>query len=127
MQLDILIATYNRSALLARALDSLLAAERPPACDVMVTVVDNRSTDDTRSVVESFIPRFDGRLQYLYESRAGRSHALNAGIAATRGELVAMIDDDEEVDRRWLLAIVKSFADPATDFIGGPYVPIDVP
>jgi glycosyltransferase involved in cell wall biosynthesis len=90
---------------------------------VCVTVVDNRSTDDTRSLVDSFMPRFDGRLQYLYESRAGRSHALNAGIAATHGDLVGMIDDDEEVDRSWLLTIAAAFEDPTTDFIGGPYVP----
>jgi cellulose synthase/poly-beta-1,6-N-acetylglucosamine synthase-like glycosyltransferase len=69
------------------------------------------------------MPRFDGRLKYLYESQPGRSHALNAGIAATNAELVAMIDDDEEVDRNWLVTIEKAFADPSVDFIGGPYVP----
>jgi glucosyl-dolichyl phosphate glucuronosyltransferase len=123
MHIDVLIATYNRSALLARALASLLAADRPTGWAVAVTVIDNRSTDDTRAVVESFLSRFAGRLHYLYESSAGRSRALNAGIAATTGELVAMIDDDEEVDRRWLLTIAQAFADPTTDFIGGPYIP----
>jgi len=123
MHIDVLIATYNRSALLSRALNSLLAADQPTTCRVLVTVIDNRSTDDTKKVVESFMSRFAGRLRYLYESRAGRSHALNCGIAATSGELVAMIDDDEEVDREWLLTIVKAFDDPGTDFIGGPYVP----
>src|SRR5215468_9033125 len=123
MRFDLLIATYNRAALLTRALESLLAADRPGAWDVMVTVIDNRSTDDTKAVVESVAARFNGRLQYLYESRAGRSHALNRGIAATSGELVGMIDDDEEVDRNWFLAAAKAFEDPATDFIGGPYVP----
>jgi glucosyl-dolichyl phosphate glucuronosyltransferase len=123
MRLDVLIATYNRSALLARTLESLLIADRPTGWSVTVTVIDNRSTDETKSVVESFVPRFDGRLQYIYESRAGRSHALNTGIAATSGELVGMIDDDEEVDRNWPLTIAKAFEDPATDFIGGPYVP----
>ena len=34
-----------------------------------------------------------------------------------------MIDDDEEVDRRWFVTIADAFRDPATDFIGGPYVP----
>ena len=123
MRLDVLIATYNRSDLLADALESVLVADRPAGWDVSVTVIDNRSTDDTKAVVESFIPRFDGRLHYLYEPQAGRSHALNAGIAATRGDLVAMIDDDEQVDRRWLVTIAEAFEDPATDFIGGPYVP----
>src|SRR5881398_2684535 len=123
MRLDVVIPTYNRAALLPRALESLLSADRQDTLDVGVTVVDNRSTDDTRAIVDSFVPRFGGQLHYLYESKAGRSHALNAGIAATCGELVGMIDDDEEVDRGWLRVIAAAFADPATDFIGGPYVP----
>jgi glycosyltransferase involved in cell wall biosynthesis len=123
VRLDVLIPTYNRAALLARALESLLLAERPSGLELTVTVVDNRSTDETRSVVETFMPRFRGRLRSLYESRPGRSHALNTGITATSGELVGMIDDDEEVDRAWLPTIVAAFEDPTTDFIGGPYVP----
>src|SRR5687768_11423256 len=117
LRLDVVIPTYNRAALLPRALDSLLVAERPGGLDVGVTVVDNGSTDATRTVVEPFLSRFAGHLQYVYESRPGRSHALNAGIAASRGDLVGMIDDDEEVDRGWLLTIAEAFADPATDFI----------
>jgi glycosyltransferase involved in cell wall biosynthesis len=123
MRLDVIIPTHNRAALLTRALDSLLSAERPGGLDVDVTVVDNRSTDDTRQIVESVSPRFAGRLHYVYEPKPGRSHALNGGIAATSGDLVGMIDDDEEVDRAWLQTIASAFVDPATDFIGGPYVP----
>jgi glycosyltransferase involved in cell wall biosynthesis len=123
MRLDVVIPTYNRATLLSRALESLLAADRPDGLETGITVVDNRSTDDTRVVIESFVPRFGGRLQYVYEPNPGRSHALNAGIAASRGELVGMIDDDEEVDRGWLLTIAAAFEDPATDFIGGPYLP----
>lgn len=124
MRLDVVIPTYNRAALLPRTLESLLAADRPDGLDVGVAVVDNRSTDDTRAVVDSFVPRFGDRLRYVYEARPGRSHALNAGIAAARGDLVGMIDDDEEVDRSWLLTIAAAFADPTTDFIGGPYLPV---
>jgi len=123
MQLDVVIPTHNRAPLLARALESLLIAERPQGLDVRVIVVDNRSTDDTRRLVESLMPRFEGRLHYVYEPNPGRSHALNAGIDASRGDLVGMIDDDEEVDRRWFVTIGIAFEDPATDFIGGPYVP----
>ncbi len=123
MRLDVVIPTHNRAALLRRALQSLLAADQPDVLDVAVLVVDNRSTDDTRAVVESFMPQFAGRLHYLYEAKPGRSHALNAGIAATHGDLVGMIDDDEEVDRGWLRTIEAAFQDPATHFIGGPYLP----
>src|SRR5512144_1396384 len=80
MRLDVLIPTHNRAAMLPRALESLLAARRPATLDVGVTVVDNLSVDNTRAVVESFMPRFGGQLQYLYEEKPGRSHALNTGI-----------------------------------------------
>src|SRR3712207_3639443 len=98
MRLDVLIPTYNRHELLRRALASLLAADAPPGLDVRVTVVDNNSKDATRAAVEELMPKFGGRLSYLFEGRQGKSHALNSGIAATDGELVAIIDDDEEVD-----------------------------
>ena len=124
MQLDVVIPTYNRAWLLPRTLESLLAAEPAEGLEVMITVVDNRSTDGTAELVESFMPRFDGRLRYLFEGKPGRSHALNTGIAASTADLVGMIDDDEEVDRSWLQTIATAFEDPTTDFIGGPYLPV---
>jgi glycosyltransferase involved in cell wall biosynthesis len=123
LRLDVVVPTYNRATLLPKMLESLLAADPSSRLVTIVTIVDNRSTDQTRAVVEAFAPRFGGRLNYVFESKPGRSHALNAGIAATSGDLVGMIDDDEEVDRGWFRTIADAFADPATDFIGGPYLP----
>jgi glucosyl-dolichyl phosphate glucuronosyltransferase len=123
MTLDVLIPTYNRADLLSRTLDSLLSATAPVATAISVTVCDNRSTDATRAVVARYQLQFGGRLRYIYESNPGRSAALNAAIAATDGDLVSMIDDDEEIDRSWFCCIERAFQDPDTDFIGGPYVP----
>ena len=123
MRLDVVIPTYNRCDMLARTLASLLAAEVPACLDVRVTVVDNNSKDATRATVEGWAERFGGRLGYLFEVKQGRSHALNAGVAAAAGDLVGMIDDDEEVDARWYVRIAEAFADPGLDFIGGPYLP----
>jgi glucosyl-dolichyl phosphate glucuronosyltransferase len=123
MQLDVVIPTYNRQEMLKRTLESLLAAEAPPGLDVRVTVVDNNSKDNTRGEVEALKEKFGGRLHYVFESQQGRSHALNAGIAATTGELVGMIDDDEEIEARWYKTIQTAFSQPEVDFIGGPYVP----
>ena len=123
MRLDVIIATFNRATLLARALDSLRAARVPAGLDVQVTVVDNASRDGTRATVEAAMADFGGRLRYLYEGNVGKSHALNAGIAATDGDLVGMIDDDEEIDPTWYQTVARAFADPTLDFIGGPYHP----
>src|SRR6266436_5747031 len=123
MQLDVIIPTYNREELLGRTLASLLAAERPAGSEIRVTVVDNNSVDGTKDVVEEWKPRFEGRLNYLLETRQGKSQALNSGIAATSAELVAMIDDDEEVSSGWFIAIDEVFSRNDVDFIGGPYLP----
>jgi glycosyltransferase involved in cell wall biosynthesis len=122
MQLAVLIPTYNRSKQLALTIESLLSAPIPPGMDVVVTVVDNNSTDGTRALVESRM-RSDSRLRYVFEQQQGRSHALNRGITSTTGDLVGMVDDDEEVDPTWYQTIARAFSDPALDFIGGPYVP----
>ena len=123
MQLDVIIPTYNRQEMLKRTLESLLAAKVPPGLDVRVTVVDNNSKDNTRQTVEDHKERFEGRLNYVFENKQGRSHALNAGIAATTGELVGMIDDDEEVESHWYERIDAAFSRGDVDFIGGSCVP----
>lgn len=124
MRLDVIIPTYNRCDLLPRTLESLRVAEVPPGLDVGVTVVDNNSRDRTRETVEDWKPKFDGRLTYVFESaRQGRSAAVNAGVKATNGDLIGIIDDDEEVDRGWFTCVHRAFADPKVDYIGGPCVP----
>lgn len=123
MRLDVIIPTYNRQDLLPLTLNSLLAAEIPSELEVGITVVDNNSIDRTRQVVESFQKQFGERIRYCFEPQQGRSHALNAGITATSGELIGTIDDDEEVDRNWYKTAFAAFRDRQLDFIGGPYVP----
>jgi glycosyltransferase involved in cell wall biosynthesis len=123
MRLDVIIPTYNRHDLLPLTLNSLFAAEIPEGLEVAVTVVDNNSTDGTRQVVESFQKKFGDRIQYCFEPQQGQSHALNKGIMSASGDLVGMVDDDEEVDRNWFKVAFETFLTRPLDFIGGPYIP----
>src|SRR4029079_84951 len=117
MQLDVVIPTYNRSALLKKAIGSLLNARVPARLDVRLIAVDNNSTDATRAVITEM------GVSYVFEKRQGRSPALNAGIAVATGDLIGFIDDDEEVDAAWYETILAAFTEHDVDFIGGPYVP----
>ena len=122
----VLIATYNRAALLAETLDSLRQLRVRPGRAWEVLVVDNNSTDATRAVVEGRVAQFPVPLRYLFEGRQGRSSALNAGIAASDGEVIAMTDDDVIVDERWLDAACDVLLDKdgAIAYAGGPVEPI---
>jgi glycosyltransferase involved in cell wall biosynthesis len=110
--------------MLPRTLESLRVAEMPAGLEVRVTVVDNNSKDRTREVVEEWKGRFEGRLDYVFEDGAqGRSPAVNAGIRATRGDIVGIIDDDEEIHVGWFACIAEVFGAGGVDFIGGPCEP----
>jgi glycosyltransferase involved in cell wall biosynthesis len=85
--------------------------------------VDNASTDETAQTAIDLCRRYGQIVHYVYEPQGGKSQALNTGIALTSGDLVGMIDDDEEVDRGWYRRIAEAFADPTIDYVGGPYIP----
>jgi glycosyltransferase involved in cell wall biosynthesis len=123
VHIDLLIPTHNRSALLRRTLASVLAARVPDGATRAVMVVDNNSRDDTRAAVAEFEAAFGGALRYLHEPVAGKSRALNRGVAACTGDVVGMIDDDEELDAAWFEEVARAFADPAVDYITGPCMP----
>ena len=123
MKLDVIIPTYNRAEGVKQTLDSLLAADVPPGMQVLITVVDNNSRDKTSEVVAEYARQSPGRVNYVFETKQGRSHALNAGIAATSYELVGMIDDDEEIESGWYRTVFEAFSQTDVEFVGGPYVP----
>jgi glycosyltransferase involved in cell wall biosynthesis len=109
MDISVIVCTWNRSQTLAGVLESLAASVVPSSIEWEVVVVDNHSSDDTRTVCESFLERHPGRFRYLYEEQQGKSYALNAGIRHARGEILAFTDDDVTVDPHWVAQIYETF------------------
>jgi glucosyl-dolichyl phosphate glucuronosyltransferase len=102
MNVTVIIVTYNRCQSLARTLQSVAASSLPASIEWEVLVVDNNSTDQTLQVVEQFGARYPGRFRYLREPNPGKSFGLNAGILASRGDILAFVDDDVTVESTWL-------------------------
>jgi poly-beta-1,6-N-acetyl-D-glucosamine synthase len=61
---------------------------------IEVLVVDNGSTDGTRTVAEAFGAATGQPVRCISEPRPGKSHALNTGLAAVGTELVITLDAD---------------------------------
>ena len=96
------ICTYNRSDLLAGALQSLCEQSLPPQ-DYEILVVDNASTDDTRAVVSRCKASYPvHEIRYLYETKQGLGYARNTAFQEARGAYVAYIDDDARASESWL-------------------------
>jgi GT2 family glycosyltransferase len=89
MTLSIVIVSYNAHADLENCLRSLAAA--PPAMPHDIVVVDNASTDGSIEAVRSGWPS----VQVLARpTNEGFAAANNAGIRATRGDLVLLLNSD---------------------------------
>ena len=122
MTISVVVATYNRAALLAKCLESL--RRQPFENGDEVIVVDNASTDDTPAVVERFARIFPIPVLAILEGRAGKTPALAAGISRASGALLALTDDDVRVGDGWLATIRRLFADPDLALLAGRVDPI---
>jgi glycosyltransferase involved in cell wall biosynthesis len=122
----VLIATYNRAALLGETLTSLAGMRVSPHLRWEAIVIDNNSRDNTREIVEGHVSDFPVRLRYLFESQPGRSSALNTGIREAEGVVLAFTDDDVRVVDGWLdAATAPLLTDGAMiGYTGGPVRPI---
>ena len=126
MKLTVLIPTYNRAESLRKTLRSMSRAEKPDGLTVEIIVVDNNSSDGTPQVVEEMRSAFTAStLRYLFESKQGRSFALNTGISAADGDLVTAVDDDEEIAVDWFTEVYRTFRErwDELDFVGGKILP----
>lgn len=85
----VVIPTYDREHLLDLTLSSLVAQSRQ---DVEVVVVDDGSTDATKSVVERFVGRLD--LTYVFQPDEGFrvARARNRGIRLAEAPVVVFVD-----------------------------------
>jgi glucosyl-dolichyl phosphate glucuronosyltransferase len=123
MKISAVLCTYNRSASLARALTSVAGSEMPASVGWEVLVVDNHSTDETRSVVESLCEKYPDRFRYIFEPRQGKSFALNTGIREASGDVLAFLDDDVRVEPTWLWNLIAPLTDEQCAGSGGRVLP----
>lgn len=120
---SVLICTYNRAQLLRTTLDSLRCVRSSRPWEIVV--VDNNSDDDTRDIVTAFASTSPVPVQYLFEARQGKSHALNSGLSNVRGDVVVFTDDDVEVTPDWLNQACDTMErDLSIDYTGGPVRPL---
>jgi len=122
MKCSIVIATYNREALLRSTLRSLAGLRYAEPWEVVV--VDNNSPDGTRTVVEEAAAWFPVPLHYRFEREQGRSAALNCGLAAASGDILVTTDDDVRVPPDWLSAIDRALERHQCGYIGGRVLPM---
>ena len=123
IRLSLIIATYNRSALLIQTLQSVVE-QNAPCEDWECLVVNNNSSDDTAERFAEFATAHpDINLRMVFEPNQGLSFARNRGIRDSVGDYIAIIDDDERIAKSFISAYISLF-DSVPDAVaaGGPIV-----
>jgi len=87
-EVSVIIPTFNRTDLLAQAIDSVLSQSYT---DFELIVVDDGSTDATQALLS----QYRGRIRYLFQENRGVSAARNLGIKAARGLYICLLDSDD--------------------------------
>lgn len=113
MRVSVVVPTYRRPESLGRCLDALARQERP-ADEILVVV---RPEDAAgQEVARTYAPP----VQLVLVERAGVIAAMNAGVDASTGDVVALTDDDAAPHSDWLARIVTEYEDdPQLAAVGG--------
>jgi glycosyltransferase involved in cell wall biosynthesis len=115
---SVVIPSYNQARFLGEAIESALGQSHP---STEVVVADDGSTDESVAIAE----RYPVRL--VRHANMGVSPTRNAGLAASRGDLVVFLDGDDRLMPDALAIGVRELAaEPTAAFAAGRYRHIDL-
>jgi glycosyltransferase involved in cell wall biosynthesis len=123
MYLTVAICTWNRSQLLAQALEQMTHLVIPPTVQWELLVVNNNCTDSTDEVIAAFESRLP--IRRVFEPKPGLSNARNAAVTEARGDYILWTDDDTRVHPNWIQVYADAFQRrPAAVIFGGLVLPL---
>lgn len=113
-KLAICVPTYNRSNFLDRLLKSI-----PKIEDVMVSICDDGSTDNTFQIVKKHQSRLN--INYIHQQNSGRASALRKSILNSEAKYIAIVDSDDYFEKDGIEIILKFIKNnPSSNFFAFP-------
>lgn len=123
MLISIIIPTYNYGHCIAHAIDSVLLQADP---NVQLIIIDDGSTDDTATVVQSYVQQAPHLIQYIKQNNLGVATVRNHGIQAAQGEYLLFLDADDRLLPKALEHFREFLAkSPQIDMLCGGHISIE--
>ena len=125
-RVSVVIPAYNEEETIARCLVAVIEQTEPAE---EIIVVDNRSTDRTREIVEGMISAFpDAGIRLISQNDLqGITPTRNAGFDAATGDLIGRIDSDSVVQADWVQQMRMAFGAADVAAVSGPVDYYDMP
>lgn len=109
--ISVMMLTYNRETLVARAIESILAQTYR---DFEFVIVDNGSTDRSGAIVGEYASR-DTRIRVIHRDRGNIGAGRNTALDAAKGEYLTFIDDDDWAEPDFLEFLVALIEETNAD------------
>ena len=122
------IPVYNERGTLEEILRRVRAASTPGVAETEIILVDDRSTDGAREILERIAAeKRPGVKIFFHDVNRGKGAALRTGFAQATGDLVLVQDADLEYDPKDYPRLLEPILDGRADvvfgsrFLGGPH------
>ncbi|HLY99667.1 MAG TPA: glycosyltransferase family 2 protein [Candidatus Angelobacter sp.] len=123
----VLIAAHNEEAVVSDILSALLEVDYP-ADKLSIVPVNDRSTDRTREIIDSFVAKNPGRITPFHRTggKPGKAAALKDAMAFVQTEVFLVFDADYIPGKALIRQLVAPFFDPEVGSVMGRVVPLNV-
>jgi glycosyltransferase involved in cell wall biosynthesis len=100
---SIVIPVYKNNTIISETIESCL---NQTIKEYEILLVNNNASAETLAAVNFFATQFPGKIRVISESCQGACSARNRGIIESKGEYVALLDDDDMMyPRHWALQV----------------------
>lgn len=126
-QVTVFIAAHNEEKVIANCMRSLLQTDYPADC-IRIVVVNDRSTDQTESIVDAHVKAHPGRLVAFHRrhGKPGKAAALKDAMRYAQGDIALVFDADYTPAAGLVRQLVAPFLDPEVGAVMGRVVPRNV-
>lgn len=115
IKITIVTISFNSEKFIERTIQSVISQNYG---NIEYWIIDGASKDRTMEIVEQYAKKYD-YIKYVSEPDAGISDAFNKGIAMATGELIGLINSDDQLAKGALLTVNRTYLTTKADVIYG--------
>lgn len=122
----VLVAAHNEEAVIAHSMEALLNVHYP-SDKLKIMVVNDRSTDRTREIVDEFAARYPGLITPFHrtDGTPGKAAALKDATQYVASDIIIVFDADYIPGRGLIKQLAAPFFDPEVGVVMGRVVPLN--